>query len=54
VAGIVEQLIAPLTKTIGKKPAAKDPSAVAAGGASAPTGRKPILFALYNLIDLQI
>jgi len=41
VAGIVEQLIAPLTKTIGKKPAAKDPSAAAAagGGASAPTGK---------------
>ncbi len=38
----MEQLIAPLTKTIGKKPAAKDPSAAAAGGASAPTGRIPI------------
>lgn len=42
VVGIVEQLIAPLSKTIGKKPPAKDPADAASGAGAGPEAERAL------------
>lgn len=50
----MEQLIAPLSKTLGKKPAAKDPAAAAAGGANVTTGKNDSIFVILHSYALVL